>query len=51
MFGSRPDRLLGESVVAIYLDGQGPDHSLREFANRSPERRVLGRKFEVQLRR
>ena len=40
-----------KTEVAIYLDGQGPDHSLREFANRGPERRVLGRKFEVQLRR
>ena len=50
-FGRYLDRLAGETVVAIDLGGQRLDHPLRELPHRRAEAGVLGRKFEVQLRR
>jgi hypothetical protein len=42
---------MGESMLSIHLGGVGQDDSLRELSNCVAEARVLGRKFEVQLRR
>ena len=38
-------------MVAIDLRGEWLDSALGDLPNRAPERRVLGCKFEVQLRR
>ena len=42
---------MGESMLAIHLGGVRLDDPLRELSNRVAEARVLGRDFEVQLRR
>ena len=38
-------------MVPIYLGGEWLDHALGDLPNRGAERRVIGCKFEVQLRR
>jgi len=42
---------MGETMLAVDLRGVGSNDALREFTDRGAKAGVLGRKFEVQLRR
>ncbi len=50
-FGRRLNRLFRKAVLPIYLGRERLDDPLREFTNGVAKACVLGRKFEVQLRR
>ena len=50
-FGRRCHRFVGETMLAVDLRGVGANDALREFTDRGAKAGVLGRKFEVQLRR
>ena len=49
--GGGLDRLVGETVVPIDLRREGLDDILRQLPNGVAKARVLGRKFEVQVKR
>ena len=49
--GRRVDRFLGKPMVAVDLGRERLHHPLREFTHTGAEAGVLGREFEVQLRR
>jgi len=50
-FGRCLDRLLRETVVPVDLGGKGLNHPSSKLPNGGAKPRVLGRKFEIQLRR
>ena len=49
--GGGLDRLVGESMFAVDLGRERLDHAFRQLSHGGAKARVLGREFEIQLKR